>query len=123
MTDSAPSHVSGQCTNYGRDQTISAARHYFHLAWRYMSASNLIITPRRRAFKFADSLRRRLVSDWSLFIGRVDRRNQEAQVWGHTPEQRIAASTLRRYSFGLRLAIAQADARPVMPVSLRWDSI
>ena len=29
------------------------------------------------------------------------------------PEQRVAASTLRRYSFGLRLAIAQADARPV----------
>ena len=41
------------------------------------------------------------------------------QVWGHAPEQRVAASTLRRYSFGLRLAIAQADARPVMPVSFR----
>ena len=41
------------------------------------------------------------------------------QVWGHTPEQRVAASTLRRYSFGLRLAIAQADARPVMPASFR----
>ena len=38
------------------------------------------------------------------------------QVWG---EQRVAASTLRRYSFGLHLAIAQADARPVMPISLR----
>ena len=36
----------------------------------------------------------------------------QVQVWGHTPEQRVAASTLRRYSFGLRLAIAQADARP-----------
>ena len=32
------------------------------------------------------------------------------------PEQRVAASTLRRYSFVLRLAIAQTDARPVMPV-------
>ena len=41
------------------------------------------------------------------------------QVWGHTPEQRVAASTLRRYSFFLRLAIAQADARPVMPISFR----
>ena len=27
------------------------------------------------------------------------------QVWGHTPEQRIVASTLRRYSFVFRLAI------------------
>ena len=41
------------------------------------------------------------------------------QVWGHTSEQRVAASTLRRYSFGLRLAIAQADARPAMPASFR----
>ena len=41
------------------------------------------------------------------------------QVWGHTPKQRVAASTLWRYSFGLRLAIAQADARPVMPISFR----
>ena len=37
--------------------------------------------------------------------------------WGHTPEQRVAASTLRRYSIGLRVAIAQADARPVMRIS------
>ena len=29
----------------------------------------------------------------------------------------VAASTLRRYSFGLRLAIEQADTRPAMPVS------
>ena len=39
-------------------------------------------------------------------------------VWGHTPEQRVAASNLRRYFFGFRLVIARADARPVMPVSL-----
>ena len=38
------------------------------------------------------------------------------QVWRHTLEQRVAASTLRRYSFGLRLTIAQADARPVMSI-------
>ena len=38
-------------------------------------------------------------------------------VWGHTPEQRVAASTLRQYAFGLRLAIAQADARLLIPVS------
>ena len=30
----------------------------------------------------------------------------------HTPKQRVAASTLRWYSFSIRLAIAQADARP-----------
>ena len=35
---------------------------------------------------------------------------------------RGAASTLRQYSFGLRLAIAQADARPTMPISFRRDS-
>ena len=34
--------------------------------------------------------------------------------WGRTPEQRVAASTLRRYSFVLRLDIAQADASSVM---------
>ena len=39
------------------------------------------------------------------------------QVWRYTPGQRVAASTLRRYSFGLRLAIAQVDARPVMSIS------
>ena len=42
--------------------------------------------------------------------------NRSGQLLGHTSEQRVAASTLRRYS-GLRLAIVQADARPVMPVS------
>ena len=31
----------------------------------------------------------------------------------------VAASTLRRYSYGLRLAIAPADARPAMPASFR----
>ena len=41
------------------------------------------------------------------------------QVWGHTPEQRVVASILPRKFFGLRLAIAQADARPAMPVSLK----
>ena len=41
------------------------------------------------------------------------------QVWGRTREQRIATSTLRRYSLGLRLAIAQADTRPAMPLSFR----
>ena len=44
---------------------------------------------------------------------------RSCQIWGHTPEQRVAASTLRRYSLGLCLAIAQADARLFMPVSFR----
>ena len=44
---------------------------------------------------------------------------RSGRVWGHTPEQRDAASTLRRYSFCLRLTIAQAHARLVMPVSIR----
>ena len=42
---------------------------------------------------------------------------RSGQVWGHTPQQRVAASTLRRYDFGLRLATAQADAGPAMPIS------
>ena len=41
------------------------------------------------------------------------------QVWGHTPEQRVAASTLRRYYFALRLAIAQAEVGPFISVSLK----
>ena len=47
---------------------------------------------------------------------------RSGQAWRHTPEQRVAAYTLRRYSFGFRLAIAQADARPAVPVSLKYDS-
>ena len=41
---------------------------------------------------------------------------RSGQIWGHTPEQRVAASTLRRYSIDLRLAITEADARPVMRI-------
>ena len=36
----------------------------------------------------------------------ISQQVRSGQVWGHTPEQRVAASNLRRYSFGLRLAIA-----------------
>ena len=52
---------------------------------------------------------------WYIIVFQV----RSGQVWGHTPEQRVAASTLRRYFSGLRLAIAQADARPVMLISFR----
>ena len=45
--------------------------------------------------------------------------NKSSQAWGHTPELRVAASTLRRYSFGLRLAIAQAVARPALRMIFR----
>ena len=44
---------------------------------------------------------------------------RSGQIWKHTPEQRVAVSTLRRYSLGLRLHIAQADARTAMPESFR----
>ena len=47
---------------------------------------------------------------------------RSGQLWGHTPEQRVAASTLPWYSFGFRLATTQADARPAMPASPRYDS-
>ena len=40
---------------------------------------------------------------------------RSSQVWGHTPEQRVDASILRRYSFGLRLAIAQTATDRDMP--------
>ena len=46
----------------------------------------------------------------------------QGQLWGHTTDQRVVSFTLPRYSFGLRLPIAQADARPAMPVSFRYDS-
>ena len=48
---------------------------------------------------------------------------RSGQVWGHKYEQRVAASTLRQYSCGLRLAIAQADASPTMFISLRQASV
>ena len=59
-------------------------------------------------------------SETSVIQGHVNVRS--GQVWGHTPEQRVAASTLRRYSFGLRLAIVQADARPVTLISLKYTT-
>ena len=52
----------------------------------------------------------------------IIRENVSGQVWGHTPEQRVATSILRRYSLGFRLAIAHADDRPAMPVSFELDS-
>ena len=68
------------------------------------------------------SPRNRYGQDFFLRISRFDvlvihksdklwRTFRSGQVWGHTPVQRVAASTLRRYLFGLRLAIAQADAK------------
>ena len=44
---------------------------------------------------------------------------RSGQVWGHTPEQRVASSTSPRYSLGLLLAIAQANARIAMLVLFR----
>ena len=72
-----------------------------------------------------------------FFMG--DNVEESGQVWRHTPEQRVAASICngilqppsghrpgRRQArhahilqIGLRLAIAQADARPVMSISFR----
>ena len=38
---------------------------------------------------------------------------RSGQVWEHVPEQRVAVSTYRRHSRGLRLGITQADAWPI----------
>ena len=57
---------------------------------------------------------------WATRLQKFNPHQHETQVrYGgpHTPERRVAASTLRRYSFGLRLTISQADARPVMTIS------
>ena len=53
---------------------------------------------------------------------------RSGQIWGHKPEQRVAAATLRRYSFGLCLAIAQTDARHQFHENQKvnqfeWDSL
>ena len=40
------------------------------------------------------------ISVWE-FYWLTDQSLRSGQVWGHTPEQRVAASTLRRYSFVL----------------------
>ena len=62
-----------------------------------------------------------LESEQTSFLKIEPRQGQvrSGQVLGYTPEQRVAAFTLRRYSFSHRLAIAQADAKPAMPVSFR----
>ena len=44
---------------------------------------------------------------------------RRGQVWRHPPEHCIAASTLQRYSFTIRLIIAMADAMLATPISLR----
>ena len=44
---------------------------------------------------------------------------RSGQVWGLVPKERVTAYILRLYPFGFRLAIAQAEARPVMPISFR----
>ena len=43
---------------------------------------------------------------------------KSGQVWEHVPEQCITASTFRRYSRSLHLAIPYADAQP-LSISLR----
>ena len=47
----------------------------------------------------------------------LDHGYRSGQVWGQATEQRVDPSTFRRYTFGLRLAIAQADNAPTMPIS------
>ena len=47
------------------------------------------------------------------------------QVWGHTSEERLAASALGRYSFGFRLAIVSETPGPpssVYPLLIQNNS-
>ena len=54
---------------------------------------------------------------------------RSGQVWGHTPEQRVAASTLRRYSFGEKdnpvLSVLSTDIKSSIskryPVFIHWN--
>ena len=55
--------------------------------------------------------------DWVDILGKT-----RPVLCGRMPQQRVAASTSRRYFFSLRLTIAQTDARSAMPVSFRWAS-
>ena len=59
------------------------------------------------AIKVADDIFIHIRLSYHFLPGQV----RSGQVWEQTPEQRVAASTFRRYALGLRLAIAQADAR------------
>ena len=92
------------------NETRDALRFYFQMP---SCAGEVFGTSREQFFlsKNRPRIYRNLIVNFS-YVG-------SGQIWGNTPEQRIAASTLRRYSFGLRPAIAQADARPVMPISFR----
>ena len=64
-----------------------------------------------------------LASAWAMARRRPKeyRRKVDAatRCSGVCPHTCVAASILRRYSFGFRLAVAQADAMPAMPIILR----
>ena len=64
---------------------------------------------------FALDILSRIEDDEDFF--HVSGKVRSGQVWEHAPEQRIIASTFRRYSRGLRLAIHQADLLE-MPINL-----
>ena len=63
-----------------------------------------------------DPQNRRIIFVYPTTLVMVEVRS--GKLLGHMPEQRVAASTLRRYVFGLSLSIAQADARPILQIGL-----
>ena len=89
------------------DMVMGAFHVVFHRGTRTSGITHLVVIPASRDGRFV-----RWCQTCGKFIETMC--GDSGQVWGHTPKQRVAASILWRYSFGLRLAITQADAMPAM---------
>ena len=92
-------------------QTNETITTEFHITEHFIMSLSTTYSP----MPFKPHVQVKSCDDYASFKQQI----RSGQVWGHTPKQSVAASTLRRYSFGLRPAIAQADARPTRSASFR----